>query len=238
MLTTNPTYPSLLALNAILLDAPDSITKPFEDALPLTIIKGMSLTTSPIPETSILAAGKYLLLHLRNPSPTQKEASHVDTIFERLANTLDARSGSSIDSRRLTLVILRTAARHAEARSSRPQKDSLPPLIRPQHREILAPQVFACVRDPVIPIKLAAEQAFLAIFEVVTHDAALFDEYLATVTDAGVKRSLADWFRRVALRLAAQARERREAEGASNALGLANDEDEDEREVWSVGRME
>ena len=53
-----------------------------------------------------------------------------------------------------------------------------------------------------------------------------------------VKRGMADYFKRVALRLGAQARERREAEGGQGGLGLEGDEVEDEREVWSVGRVE
>jgi hypothetical protein len=36
-----------------------------------------------------------------------------------------------------------------------------------------------------------------------------------------------------------QARERREAEGGvKGGLGLSGDEEEDEREVWSVGRVD
>lgn len=46
-----------------------------------------------------------------------------------------------------------------------------------------------------------------------------------------------DYFMRVALRLGSQARERREAEGGAGGLGLG-DEVEDEREVWSVGRVD
>lgn len=52
------------------------------------------------------------------------------------------------------------------------------------------------------------------------------------------KRSMQDYFKRVALRLGAQARERKEAEGGAGGLGLASDEVEDEREVWSVGRVD
>ena len=39
-------------------------------------------------------------------------------------------------------------------------------LMRP-HLQLMAPAVFAVVRDMVIPVKLAAEQAFVAMFEVV-----------------------------------------------------------------------
>jgi hypothetical protein len=49
---------------------------------------------------------------------------------------------------------------------------------------------------------------------------------------------MGDYFKRVALRLGSQARERREAEGGQGGLGLSNDEQEDEREIWSVGKIE
>lgn len=55
---------------------------------------------------------------------------------------------------------------------------------------------------------------------------------------ANTKRSMGDYFKRVALRLGTQARERREAEGGAGGLGLSNDEEEDEREIWSVGKVD
>lgn len=113
-------------------------------------------------------------------------------------------------------------------------------LLRP-HIPLLTPPIFASVRDPVIPVKLAAEQAFLAIFSVVDEETAVFDKYIAAhgkELGAGPQRSMGDYFKRVALRLAGQARERKEAEGGEGGLGLAGDEVEDEREVWSVGVVE
>lgn len=55
---------------------------------------------------------------------------------------------------------------------------------------------------------------------------------------AGPKRSMQDYFKRVAMRLGSQARERREAEGGQGGLGLSNDELDDEKEVWSVGKVD
>lgn len=43
------------------------------------------------------------------------------------------------------------------------------------HLQLLAPVVFSVVRDIVIPVKLAAEQAFLALFEVVQSGDTLFE---------------------------------------------------------------
>ena len=43
------------------------------------------------------------------------------------------------------------------------------------HLQLLAPIVFSVVRDIVIPVKLAAEQAFLALFQVVQDGDTLFE---------------------------------------------------------------
>ena len=136
--------------------------------------------------------------------------------------------GGPVDTRRLALVVIRTV--------SRMNYDLMSPSV-----PVLAPAIFASVRDPVIPIKLAAEAAFLSIFSVVESESTVFDRYIA---DAGAgmspttKRSMTDYFKRVALRLGTQARERKEAEGGQGGLGLSNDEREDEREIWSVGKVD
>jgi hypothetical protein len=133
-----------------------------------------------------------------------------------------------VDTRRVALVVIRTVSRlHPE-------------LTRP-HLSLLAPSIFGSVRDTSIPVKLASEAAFLSIFSVINSDSAVFDKYMAgpgADLPAGPKRSMSDYFKRVALRLATQARERREAEGGQGGLGLSNDELEDEKEVWSIGRVD
>lgn len=72
-------------------------------------------------------------------------------------------------------------------------------------------------------------------------ETAVFEKYIngpGASLPAGQKRSMQDYFKRVAVRLGGQARERREAEGGQGGLGLSSDEVEDEREVWSVGRLD
>lgn len=111
-------------------------------------------------------------------------------------------------------------------------------LVRP-HLPLLALPVFASVRDPVIPVKLAAEAAFMALFNVVDDESKVFEKYIASQElPANQKRSMQDYFKRIALRLANTARERKEAEGGQGGLGLSNDEVEDEREIWSVGKVD
>jgi hypothetical protein len=114
-------------------------------------------------------------------------------------------------------------------------------LVRP-HLALLTPSIFASVRDPIIPVKLAAEACFLAIFDVVEEEAVVFDKYMsgpgAAALPPQTKRTMQDYFKRVVVRLAGQARERKEAEGGQGGLGLGSDEIDDEREVWSVGRVD
>lgn len=113
-------------------------------------------------------------------------------------------------------------------------------LVRP-HVPILAPPIFASVRDPVIPVKLSAEAAFVELFSVADEESKVFDKFIAgpgADLPPNTKRSMGDYFKRVAMRLGNQARERREAEGGQGGLGLSNDEQEDEREIWSVGKMD
>lgn len=145
-------------------------------------------------------------------------------IFEALATAI--KPGGSVDTRRLALVVIRTVSRKLSDTTR-------------LYLHLLAPPIFSSVRDPVIPVKLAAEAAFLSIFSVVESDNAIFDEYIAKAElNLTTKRSMQDYFKRVAMRLGSQARERKEAEGGQGGLGLSNDEREDEREIWSVGKVD
>ena len=113
-------------------------------------------------------------------------------------------------------------------------------MVRP-HLGLLAPPVFASLRDMVIPVKLAAEAAFVQLFAVADEESRIFDKWLAAAGDEippATRRSMQDYFKRVALRLGAQVRERREAEGGEGGLGLSNDEVEDEKELMAVGKMD
>lgn len=221
VLTTHYNKASVLALNAILLDAPEALTGTFADESVHVICQGIAHGQPSVSDNAVLAAGKYLLGEKSNTS-----YEHTKPIFEALAAVVGP--GHPVDTRRLALVVLRTVAReHNE-------------LIRP-HLELITPPVFASVRDPVIPVKLSAEAAFLAVFSVVEEESVVFDKYMAgdgQKLSTGQQRSLGDYFKRVATRLAGQARERREAEGGAGGLGLSSDEVEDEREIWSVGKVE
>ena len=221
VITTNFTNASVLDLNAVLLDSSDSLLVPFAQETPSVICQGIQNKQPFIVENCILAAGKYLL---RTGDKAVFEIGK--RIFETLASVVQP--GNPADSRRLALVVIRTVSRqHSD-------------VVRP-HLSLLAPPIFASVRDPVIPIKLAAEAAFLSIFSVVESESIVFDKYMANggpELNPNMKRSMSDYFKRVATRLGAQARERKEAEGGQGGLGLSGDETEDEREIWSVGKVD
>ena len=221
VLTSQLSKGSILALNAILLDSPATLTETYQQETVTTISKGIGSSDAPVAENSVLAAGKYLL-----SDDCTKTFEITKSIFESLVPVMQP--GRAIDTRRLAVVVIRTIARRDND------------MIRP-HLALLVPPVFASVRDTVIPIKLAAEAAFLEIFDVVEEESVLFDKYMAgpgAELPPGLKRAMSDYFKRIAIRLAGQARERREAEGGGGSLGLSNDEREDEREIWSVGKVE
>ncbi|KZF21445.1 translational activator [Xylona heveae TC161] len=211
---------SVLGLNSILAESPLTLA-PFTEEVVGFICQGISNGNAYITEGCILAAGKYLL-----SESGDKSFETTKSIFEVLAPII--KPGSPADARRLALVVLRTVSRMDNE------------LVRP-HLALLAPPTFASVRDMVIPVKLSAEAAFLALFSVVDDESAVFDKYMAGAgaeLPPNVKRSMGDYFKRVAIRLGNQARERKEAEGGHGGLGLSADELEDEREIWSVGRVD
>ncbi|KAJ9309219.1 hypothetical protein DTO217A2_1157 [Paecilomyces variotii] len=221
VLSTHFTHASVLGLNAVLVESPSLLPENFPAETPSIICQGIAHKDTFISDNSVLAAGKYLLTEHANRSFETNKA-----IFEALAPVIQP--GAPSDTRRLALVVIRTVSRlHPE-------------LTRP-HLPLLAPPIFASVRDVVIPVKLAAEAAFLALFSVVDQEGAVFEKYMAgpgSELPPGPKRSMSDYFKRIALRLATQARERREAEGGQGGLGLSNDELEDEKEVWSIGKVD
>ncbi|OLN86334.1 eIF-2-alpha kinase activator GCN1 [Colletotrichum chlorophyti] len=219
VVTSHWSHSSALALNAVLVESPRSLLdSPLADDLPDLLCQGMSNKNPYIADNVILATGKYLL------SESTKTFESNKKIFEALGNTIQP--GSPVDSRRLALVIVRTMSRVNME------------MVRP-HLPLLAGPIFASVRDPVIPVKLAAEAAFVALFNVADDESRVFDKFVEGANlPPNTKRSMQDYFKRVTMRLGAQVRERREAEGGQGGLGLSNDEVEDEREIWSVGKLD
>ena len=219
VLTPNLNHASVLSLNSALFESPASLIEGFPQETSAIICQGIGSKDPFISENCVLAAGKHLLAEKYNPGLDVRRS-----MLEALAAAIQP--GSPVDSRRLALVVIRTVSR----------KNSN---ITNPHLRLLAPPVFASVRDSVIPVKLAAEAAFLTLFSVVESENAVFDQYIAEAElNPTMKRSMQEYFKRVATRLGGQARERREAEGGQGGLGLSNDEREDEREIWSIGKVD
>ena len=221
VLPTQQTMSSALNLNAVLLSSPESLLPDFQDDTAVCICKGIKSTNAFVSENATLAAGKYMLGEDFSPS-----AESISLVLDAVADTM--RQGKPIDSRRLSLVVIRTVCRQRYWLI----ENSLP---------LLAPVIFSGVRDPIIPVKLAAEAAFIALFQVVDQDDGVFSGFMSgsgNTLEAPVKKSMQDYFKRVAVRLGKQARERKDAEGGQGGLGLSSDEVDDEREVWSVGKVD
>ena len=222
VLTIHMTDSTVLNLNSVLCHSPASLTETFAQETPVLICHGIKSKHPFISENCVLAGGKYLLIDENNPRKAESSTS----IISALSNAIQP--GNPSDTRRLALVVIRTVNRTHKS------------LIHP-HIDVLIPPIFASVRDMVLPVKLSAEAAFVEIFSVADRENELFDEYMTKagpgMTAVG-KRSMQEYFKRVAMRLGAQAREKREAEGGRGGLGLSNDEREDETEVWSVGRVD
>ncbi|KAM4065949.1 HEAT-like repeat domain-containing protein [Hirsutella rhossiliensis] len=221
VMTNHVSHSSALALNAVLVESPDTLLQSaMAEELPDLLCQGMTNKNTYVADNVILATGKVLLT-----SPP-KSFDSMKKMFETLAKVIEP--GNPTDSRRLALVITRTLSRTNME------------LVRP-HVPTLAPPIFASVRDAVIPVKLAAEAAFVELFCVADEESRVFDKFMAgpgASMPPNTKRSMTDYFKRVAIRLGTQARERREAEGGQGGLGLSNDEQEDEKEIWSVGKLQ
>ncbi|EGW32689.1 translational activator of GCN4 [Spathaspora passalidarum NRRL Y-27907] len=230
----------VLSINSFLKYSPDHI---FNTGLLSEIVDFVlacsDSTIDYISDNATVAIGKLLLLHKENKSPFSKEATSIyevdeeslDKLVRQLCVLVIQPKSSSPDTRRLALVVLRTVARLKFDEVH----DNL---------DLIVPSIFASIRDPIIPIKLAAEKAYLAVFQLVEdQDMKLFNQWfegkstVTTVTGTSiVPRSIGDYTKRVASRLAGVERERIEAGG--DAETMFSDRFEDETEVWAVGGTE
>ncbi|KAK5942181.1 translational activator of GCN4 [Knufia obscura] len=221
---------SILALNAVLAENAKVLTDTHLDEARSVLQTSLANGPTYIQHNAVLAIGKLLLI-----SPDSNDDTIIsDTAANKpLIDTLASKikQGNDIDTRRLSLVVIRTLSR----RHNTHMRPYIPTLLLP---------VYQSLRDPVIPIKLAAEACFIQLFDVVESESAVFDEVMGS---EGMKReippqmvrAIGEYMKRVGLKLGGQKREQREAEGGVRGnLGLGSDEVEDEREVWSVGRVE
>mgnify|MGYP001157740740 CR=1 FL=1 len=233
----------VLTLNAFLKDAPQHIFSMKEEFVPYML--ELSENTLPyISDNILVAIGKFLLLENEVKSPYSKSTDpdspfevgtdNMQKLITKLCQCMLAPASNSLDSRRLSLIIIRTLARFKYDDCVKPYLD------------IIAPNCFSCVRDTIIPIKLAAEKAYLAIFNLVSDvDQNVFQAWLKaqegkdisnSVGTSLMQRSIAEYTKRVATRLAKVERERIEAGGDEEAM--FSDRFEDENEIWAIGGVD
>lgn len=167
-----------------------------------------------VSSNAVLAMGKMMLLC--------SDESLIESLSEQLGHIIV--SGKSTDVRRLGLTIVRAIS----------NENYMPCMLK------LVPMVFTCVRDTVLPIKLASEKALLSLLNLVESNER-FDEWVNTqegVEEYDVegkkilKRSITEYVKRIGSRLANQERERLSAGGDKEAM--YSDLYEEKAEIWSV----
>ncbi|SCU93510.1 LADA_0G03488g1_1 [Lachancea dasiensis] len=235
---------AILTLNSFLRDAPAHILQSqFLKEFVEYLVGAAGSTVPYVSDNALTAIGKLLLLVGEKRSPYSVKVSetafeldeeHVRSLIGILTRDMLRPSSNSQDSRRMSLVVVRTLARFKYEEC-----------IRPYHDE-LGPSVFSCLRDVIIPVKLAAEKAYLAIFNMVEEaDLSSFEGWFSGLTGTTIEnsvgdsiqlRSIGDYTKRVAKRLAGVERERIAAGGDLETV--FSDRLEDESEIWAVGGVE
>ncbi|CAK9439732.1 uncharacterized protein LODBEIA_P38320 [Lodderomyces beijingensis] len=214
---------SILAINSFLKYAPELIQ---DNANVVDYVVNCSNASDPyISDNATIAIGKILLSQIKAERGGDAEEDE-EQLLRQLAKLIIQPNSNSPDTKRLALIVVRSVAH------KKPTRD--------EYLDFLVPSVFASVRDPIIPIKLAAEKAYLDLFNIVDKKLDIFDRWFQgkseVVTIGGTTingRSIGDYTKRVALRLANVERERIEQGGDEETL--FSDRIEDEEEIWSVG---
>lgn len=232
---------AILAVNAFLREAPHHVfSLGLLDNVVSFMIHCSNSSNVYLSDNSTVAIGKILLLFNESKSPFSEASDKkftfdydiVKQLISQLSKNVMQPVSNSPDTRRLSLVALRVVA-----------LSKYDDIIKPNY-DIIVPSVFSCVRDPIIPIRLAAEKVYLAIFNLVNDEQMLdFNSWfggkdkITTIlgTDI-VPRSVGDYTKRVASRLANSERERVEAGGDEETL--YSDRIEDNAEVWAVGGVD
>lgn len=221
----------VLCLNAILKEAPSKIkTTNMTNEVGQFIAQNINNSDDATSENSIMAAGKYLL----SDEVLAEDEEITGSLIKELSVAMGKSASRSTETRRLSLVAVRTLARLQYDQTIANNLD------------LLVPAIFGCVRETTIPVKLAAEKAYLAILKLTDEGAAgVFDGWFAQAcepdgalaagpTAAQQQRTVQEYTKRVALRLATAERERI-AEGGDTVF---SDRVEDEEEIWAIGGIE
>ncbi|GMF97863.1 binding protein [[Candida] boidinii] len=226
---------AILTLNAFLKDSPEHIFKTglFSETTSFLVRSSEALTPY-VSDYSTIAIGK-LLLNLGKYDLSDDMEPSLKELIGQLCKLTGKPVSNSLDTRRLSLVVIRTICRFEFEKCVS------------NYLDLLVPSVFQCVRDPIIPIKLAAEKCFLAIFDLVTDEqATVYNKWvdshsgesnITAPNGASLQiRSITEFTKRIAFRLASVERERITEGGDKEAM--FSDQFEDEREIWAVGSVD
>lgn len=168
-----------------------------------------------ISSNAVLAIGKMLLL-------VKDNEEEIGSLVNQLGHVIV--SSNAVDVRRLGLTIVRAIS----------NENFHELMLR------LIPNVFTCVRDPILPIKLAAEKALLSLLNLI-EDSTRFDSWVlqnGEVDEFDIEgkkilmRSITEYVKRIGMRLAGQEKERLSAGGDKEAM--YSDLYEERAEIWSV----
>lgn len=172
-------------------------------------------------DNAVLAIGKMLLGNL------ELDQSEASSLIHQLCKLIVIHSGDSPNTVRLAIIILRTVARTKYS-------------IINTDLDLIIPVVFSTVRSPIIPIKLASEKCYLEILKLLETDD-IFKNWFNQQSDPIIvdtfklliaSRSIGDYTKRVAMRLANVEKERIQQGGDSETV--FSDRIEDEQEIWLV----
>lgn len=204
-------------INALLKLAPETADQSWQEIYEY-FAAGINEVSADIAEASVIGTGKLLLV-----SDAPLDPEHASQALTTLAEATVKSPSRSAETRRLALVVLRTVFRKKFEQVAPFMGVAIIPL-------------FGCVRDMAIPVKLAAEKAYLSVLRLVDEpEAQYFEKWVEQSKDglnAQQLRSIQDYTRRVANRLAEQERERIASGGDEETL--FSDRIEDENEVMRV----
>lgn len=204
---TPATVFSTTSLNGLLLNSAEKIAEVHainETAQYLS--RSILSSQTVIAERSITAAGKFLL----NPVLSGQFSANQSLILS-LAKCIETVPSSSSDTQRLSLIVIHAVARRTD-------------IIRP-HIDDLGLIIFGCVRSMILPVKLAAEAAFVGLFQMTEHQNELLETFLQK-QDATKARSIGEYAKRVASKVA-------NAENERVAAGITSRDDDIEEIMGS-----
>ncbi|EGV63734.1 ARM repeat-containing protein [Yamadazyma tenuis ATCC 10573] len=211
---------SLIGLNAFLKESSSKLTS-LLDPITEFLVSSSDILDPFIGDNSAMAIGKLLLCEAEL---SQDQASRLVYQLCKLISNPDV----LVDTKRISIIVLRTVGRL--------KYDYLE-----NNLDLVIPVVFNQVRSMVIPVKLAAEKCYLSVLKL-TETEQVFNTWFdkqpdnIEVAELGlkfIKRSIGDYTKRVAVRLAKIEVERIEQGGDEETL--FSDRIEDEQEIWSIG---